>query len=120
MKLLIVLGYFRRERIIEKGDYDCHGNCLTLLIKHDGQLFFNGKLVDEYGLKREIKNSLLNTDNLPTLPDKKTITIENLGDFMVSNGVIDISADMQPIPETYPDIILIVKKCFFELKRGIC
>jgi len=111
------LKVFWRKEIIETGRNDCHGNCLTLLINKNGQLLYEGKFVTEDELKKEIKYAILNPDNLPHLPDKKTISIEKLGNFMVSSALVDIGTDNQIGPQLFSDLILSVKSCFIEIRE---
>jgi len=70
-------------------------------------------------MKEKIKYSILNPEDLPDLPDKEIVTIENLGDFEVSRGVIDIFTDKELKKELYSEAIELVKESFMEIRNDI-
>jgi len=105
------------ERIIEFGQTDCYGNCLTLKIMNDNQIEFNNQRIKREELKETIKFSIINPDYLPNLPETEIITIPSIGDVSKSKGFIDIISESGFEKETYSEIIEIVKNSFFEIRN---
>jgi len=111
------LRNFWKEYAVENWHYDCFGNCLILLINKNGELLFENKQVDENDLKEKIKYSILNPEYSENLPEKEPVLTENLGEFMVSRGMIDIIADKELNVKKYSQIIKLVKESFIEMRE---
>jgi len=69
-------------------------NVLKVLVNLNDALLVNDEVIPIGLLKNKALEFLENPYDRPHLPEKRTETIENLGEFRVSKGVISLTNDM--------------------------
>lgn len=76
-------------------------NVFVVLVDAQDRLLVRGQPGRIENLREQTKNFLLNPTNDPTLPEKRTQYIENLGEFAISRGVISLQNDRNTTYEMY-------------------
>lgn len=76
-------------------------NVFVVLVNAQNQLLVEGKPGSIATLREQTRNFFLNPTNDPNLSESELRTVENLGEVMVSKGVISLQNDRSTSYETY-------------------
>lgn len=76
-------------------------NVFVVLVNAQNQLLVEGQPGSVANLREQTREFLLNPSKNPNLSESEMKTIENLGDVMVSKGVISLQNDRSTSYETY-------------------
>ncbi len=76
-------------------------NVFVVLVDAQDRLLVEGEPGDINRLREQAKEFLLNPDNDPNMPVKETQTIEHIGEFEVSRGIISLQNDRGTSYEMY-------------------
>jgi len=76
-------------------------NVFVVLVNAQNQIMVEGQPGSIANLREQTREFLLNPNNNPDLSEREMKTVENLGDLMVSRGVISLQNDRSTSYETY-------------------
>ncbi|NLF41488.1 MAG: biopolymer transporter ExbD [Bacteroidales bacterium] len=76
-------------------------NVFVVLVNAQNQIMVEGQPGSIATLRQQTREFLLNPNNNPDLSEREMKTVENLGDLMVSKGVISLQNDRSTSYETY-------------------
>lgn len=68
-------------------------NVLNVLVNYLDQISVNGEVIPVSELKDKAKEFFANPNNVATLPEKVNKSIDGIGDFAVSKGVVSLTND---------------------------
>lgn len=91
-------------------------NVLNVLVNKNDRLMVSGRLGDIQTLKEDAKRFLSNTNNDPTLPEKREENIPGLGVYPVSKGIISLKNDRGTSYEMYIAVQNELTAAFNELR----
>ncbi|MEN8226396.1 MAG: biopolymer transporter ExbD [Bacteroidota bacterium] len=95
-------------------------NVFKVLVSNSDRLMVEGSLSDISVLKEDVKEFMLNASNDETLPEKKSLFIEHLGDIEVSQGVVSLKNDRGTSYEMYIKVQNELTAAFAELRDELC
>ena len=76
-------------------------NVLNVLVNFRDEISVNGDVIMITELKDKAKEFFANPTNDPSLPEKQSKSIDGLGDFAVSKGVVSLTNDQGTSYNTY-------------------
>lgn len=91
-------------------------NIIIVKINSQDRLYAGNEAMDVSMLKDKIKEFLLNPNDDPKLPEKEMKTIEGLGEFPVSKGVISLQNDRGTSYKAYIEVQNEIVKAVNEIR----
>ena len=91
-------------------------NLMLVHVNKYDQIAVQGELVQVSQLKDRAKEWVLNTTNDPNLPEKKNETIDFIGEYPVSQGVISLQTDRGTSYEMYIKVQNELTRAFNEIR----
>lgn len=94
-------------------------NILAVRVNFNDAIMVNERIIGISELKEMAKNFLTNPANDPNLPVKEPKSIEGIGDFMVSKGVISLSNDQSTTYNMYVQVQNELQRAINELRDQV-
>ncbi|MBR6131084.1 MAG: biopolymer transporter ExbD [Bacteroidales bacterium] len=91
-------------------------NVLNVLVNFRDEISVNGDVIMITELKDKAKEFFANPTNDPSLPEKQSKSIEGLGDFAVSKGVVSLTNDQGTSYNTYVQVQNELQRAVNELR----
>lgn len=91
-------------------------NVLNVLVNYLDQISVNGEVIPVSELKDKAKEFFANPNNVATLPEKVNKSIDGLGDFAVSKGVVSLTNDQGTSYNTYVQVQNELQRAVNELR----
>lgn len=94
-------------------------NIFTVLINSQDRLLVEGRPGNISTLREEVKTFFMNPSNDPNLPEKKTETVELIGNIEISKGVVSLKNDRGTSYEMYIKVQNELTRAFSELRNEV-
>lgn len=91
-------------------------NVLRVFVSGNNMLLVSDERMDVSGLCEKAKAFIANVNNDPKMPEKKTVDIELLGSYLVSEGLISLKNDRGTSYEMYVSVQNELARAFNEAK----
>jgi biopolymer transport protein ExbD len=94
-------------------------NVLQIVVNFKNEISANGSIIQISELKEKALEFLENPNNLGTLPEKEHKSINYIGDFMVSKGVISLKNDQSTSYDIYVQVQNELEAAYTELRNKV-
>lgn len=94
-------------------------NVLNVVVNFNDAVWVNGEELLLAQLKDKALDFLENPNNLPTLPEKEPVQINNMGEYPVSKGVISLTNDQSTSYNMYVQVQNELEKAVNELRDKV-
>lgn len=94
-------------------------NVLNVVVNFNDAVWVNGEELLLAQLKDKALDFLENPNNLPTLPEKELVQINNMGEYPVSKGVISLTNDQSTSYNMYVQVQNELEKAVNELRDKV-
>lgn len=94
-------------------------NVLNVVVNFNDAVWVNGEELLLAQLKDKALEFLENPNNLPTLPEKELVQINNMGEYPVSKGVISLTNDQSTSYNMYVQVQNELEKAVNELRDKV-
>ena len=94
-------------------------NVLNVVVNFNDAVWVNGEELLLAQLKDKALEFLENPNNLPTLPEKEPVQINNMGEYPVSKGVISLTNDQSTSYNMYVQVQNELEKAVNELRDKV-
>lgn len=94
-------------------------NVLNVVVNFKNEISVNGNVIEITQLKDKTKEFLENPFDIPTLPEKVTKTIDLIGDYRVSKGIISLKNDQSTSYNIYVSVQNELEKAINELRDKV-
>lgn len=94
-------------------------NVFNVVVNFKNEISVNGTVIEISQLKEKTKEFLDNPYDLPNLPNKVTKTIDLIGDYRVSEGIISLKNDQSTSYNVYVSVQNELEKAINELRDKV-